>query len=74
MYGSIALPWLGQVHIEKNYAFAEFVTPEDATAALAFDGIMLHGTVLKLKRPKDYVQPVVSLTLALFHVSWRFQV
>lgn len=45
------------VNVEKNYAFAEFLTPEDATAALAFDGVTLHGTILKIRRPKDYVPP-----------------
>lgn len=49
-----------QVNLEKNHAFAEFITPEDATAALAFDGVILHGTTLKIRRPKDYVQPSVS--------------
>ena len=42
------------MNTEKGYAFAEFVTPEDCTMALALDGILLHGTVLKLRRPKDY--------------------
>ena len=46
--------------MEKAYAFAEFITPEDATAALAFDGVTLHGTTLKIRRPKDFVSPSVS--------------
>ncbi|CAM6128190.1 unnamed protein product [Calypogeia fissa] len=45
------------VNMEKNHAFAEFITPEDATAALSFDGVTLHGTTLKIRRPKDFVQP-----------------
>lgn len=45
------------VNVEKSYAFAEFLTPEDATAGLAFDGITLHGTTLKIRRPRDYVPP-----------------
>ncbi|KAL2635598.1 hypothetical protein R1flu_007077 [Riccia fluitans] len=45
------------VNVEKSYAFAEFITPEDATAALAFDGVTLHGTTLKIRRPKDFVPP-----------------
>ncbi|KAJ7547317.1 hypothetical protein O6H91_08G079900 [Diphasiastrum complanatum] len=47
------------VHVDKSYAFAEFLTPEDATAAIAFDGITLHGTTLKIRRPKDFVHPIV---------------
>ncbi|MCO5563459.1 hypothetical protein L7F22_017101 [Adiantum nelumboides] len=45
------------VNVEKSYAFAEFLTPEDATNGLAFDGITLHGTTLKIRRPRDYVLP-----------------
>lgn len=48
-----------QVNVDKSYAFAEFITPEDATAALAFDGVTLHGTTLKIRRPKDFAQPAV---------------
>ncbi|XP_073395039.1 uncharacterized protein [Physcomitrium patens] len=45
------------VNIEKAYAFAEFITPEDATTALGFDGVTLHGTILKIRRPKDFIAP-----------------
>eukprot|EP00250_Pteridium_aquilinum_P000120 c10136_g1_i1 orf=391-2070(+) len=45
------------VNVDKSYAFAEFLTPEDATAGLAFDGITLHGTTLKIRRPRDYIPP-----------------
>lgn len=45
------------VNVEKSYAFAEFLTSEDATAGLAFDGITLHGTTLKIRRPRDYIPP-----------------
>ncbi|KAG0366337.1 U2 small nuclear RNA auxiliary factor 2 [Gamsiella multidivaricata] len=47
------------VHInyEKNYAFVEFRTPEEATAAMAFDGIVFQGQTLKIRRPKDYQPP-----------------
>jgi hypothetical protein len=47
------------VNVEKAYAFAEFITPEDATVALAFDGVTLHGTTLKIRRPKDFIPPAV---------------
>ncbi|KAF8931390.1 U2 small nuclear RNA auxiliary factor 2 [Dissophora ornata] len=59
------------VHInyEKNYAFVEltgdsyistkpqFRTPEEATAAMAFDGIVFQSQTLKIRRPKDYQPP-----------------
>ncbi|KAF9952001.1 U2 small nuclear RNA auxiliary factor 2 [Mortierella alpina] len=47
------------VHInyDKNYAFVEFRTPEEATAAMAFDGISFQGQTLKIRRPKDYQPP-----------------
>ncbi|KAG0210956.1 U2 small nuclear RNA auxiliary factor 2 [Mortierella sp. GBA30] len=47
------------VHInyDKNYAFVEFRTPEEATAAMAFDGISFQGQILKIRRPKDYQPP-----------------
>ncbi|KZT34246.1 hypothetical protein SISSUDRAFT_1036454 [Sistotremastrum suecicum HHB10207 ss-3] len=43
-----------QCNYEKNYAFVEFRSAEDATAAMAFDGIMFIGGPLKIRRPKDY--------------------
>ncbi|KAF8523006.1 hypothetical protein JB92DRAFT_3087536 [Gautieria morchelliformis] len=43
-----------QVNYEKNYAFVEFRSAEDATAAIAFDGIMFLSVPLKIRRPKDY--------------------
>ncbi|KAJ3169575.1 hypothetical protein HDU88_000766 [Geranomyces variabilis] len=46
-----------QINQEKNYAFAEFRSPEEATAAMAFDGISFAGQSLKLRRPKDYQPP-----------------
>ncbi|KAG0330001.1 U2 small nuclear RNA auxiliary factor 2 [Podila humilis] len=47
------------VHInyDKNYSFVEFRTPEEATAAMAFDGIVFQGQTLKIRRPKDYQPP-----------------
>jgi splicing factor U2AF subunit len=47
-----------QINIDKNFAFLEFRTAEETTACLAFDGIMLMGQPLKLRRPKDYVPMV----------------
>ncbi|KAF9578337.1 U2 small nuclear RNA auxiliary factor 2, partial [Lunasporangiospora selenospora] len=54
-----SLPPVVSVHInqEKNYAFVEFRTPEEATAAMAFDGIVFQAMTLKIRRPKDYQPP-----------------
>ncbi|KAF9166058.1 U2 small nuclear RNA auxiliary factor 2 [Actinomortierella ambigua] len=46
-----------QINHDKNYAFVEFRTPEEATAAMAFDGIVFQGQTLKIRRPKDYQPP-----------------
>lgn len=43
-----------QLNREKNYAFIEMATTEDATAGMGFDGISFQGHALKLRRPKDY--------------------
>ncbi|KAL6648833.1 hypothetical protein ACP70R_013057 [Stipagrostis hirtigluma subsp. patula] len=44
------------INKEKHQAFVEFLTPEDATAALLFDGRSLNGSVLKIRRPKEYIE------------------
>ncbi|CAJ0904125.1 11006_t:CDS:10 [Entrophospora sp. SA101] len=46
-----------QINHDKNYAFVEFHAPEEATAAMAFDGITFQGQSLKIRRPKDYQPP-----------------
>ncbi len=46
-----------QMNREKAFAFLEFSQAEDATASMAFDGIMLHGHALKVRRPRDYKGP-----------------
>lgn len=46
-----------QINLEKNFAFLEFRSVEETTQAMAFDGIMLQGQALKIRRPKDY-QPI----------------
>ncbi|TPX66071.1 hypothetical protein SpCBS45565_g04719 [Spizellomyces sp. 'palustris'] len=46
-----------QINHDKNYAFIEFRTSEEATAAMAFDGITFAGQSLKIRRPKDYQAP-----------------
>ncbi|KAI0226343.1 hypothetical protein L0F63_003005 [Massospora cicadina] len=45
------------INHEKNYAFVEFNTPEEATAAMAFDGVSFRNQSLKIRRPKDYLPP-----------------
>ncbi|XP_051127876.1 splicing factor U2af large subunit A [Andrographis paniculata] len=42
------------IHKEKGQALLEFLTPEDASMALSFDGISFSGSNLKFRRPKDY--------------------
>ncbi|URD81604.1 RRM [Musa troglodytarum] len=41
---------------EKSQALVEFLTPQDATAALSYDGRSISGSVLKIRRPKDFVE------------------
>lgn len=48
-----------QIHKDKAQALVEFLTPEDATAALSFDGNSFAGSVLKMRRPKDFVEAAV---------------
>lgn len=43
-----------QCNYEKNYAFVEFRSAEDASAAMAFDGVIFINGPLKIRRPKDY--------------------
>ncbi|KAF9072301.1 hypothetical protein BDP27DRAFT_426288 [Rhodocollybia butyracea] len=59
-----------QCNYEKNYAFVEFRSAEDATSAMAFDGIIFINGPLKIRRPKDYggaeiptstAQPIVQV-------------
>lgn len=35
----------------------QYRSAEDATAAMAFDGIIFQGVPLKIRRPKDYAGP-----------------
>lgn len=55
-----------QCNYEKNYAFVEFRSAEDATAAMAFDGIIFINGPLKIRRPKDYGG--VEITTPSVHV------
>lgn len=44
------------IHKEKGHAFVEFITPEDASAALLFDNRSFFGSNLKIRRPKNFVE------------------
>ncbi|XVF28558.1 hypothetical protein REPUB_Repub15cG0040200 [Reevesia pubescens] len=44
------------IHKGKSQALVEFLTPEVASAALSFDGSTFSGSVLKIRRPKDFVE------------------
>ncbi|KAG1760140.1 hypothetical protein EDD22DRAFT_991777 [Suillus occidentalis] len=55
-----------QCNYEKNYAFVEFRSAEDATAAMAFDGIIFINGPLKIRRPKDYGG--IEITVPSVHV------
>ncbi|WOL09954.1 hypothetical protein Cni_G18708 [Canna indica] len=46
---------------EKNQAVVEFLTPQDATSALSFDGRSFSGSLLKIRRPKDFVETAVNV-------------
>jgi len=72
--------YLLQINKEKCQAVVEFLTPEDATSAISFDGRYLSGSVLKIRRPKDFVEaavrflylpilPIFSFFLSAFHFS-----
>ncbi|KAE8209297.1 hypothetical protein CF327_g6698 [Tilletia walkeri] len=46
-----------QINPDKGYAFVEFKSPEEATNAMSFDGIVFQNQSLKIRRPKDYQGP-----------------
>ena len=49
------------MNLDKNFAFLEFRSIDEATQAIAFDGINFKGQSLKIRRPHDY-QPMPGLT------------
>lgn len=53
--------FLLQIHKEKGQALLEFLTPEDASAALSFDGRSFAGSILKIRRPKDFIELTVRI-------------
>ncbi|XP_038906743.1 splicing factor U2af large subunit B [Benincasa hispida] len=48
------------IHKDRGQALVEFLTPEDASAALSFDGSDFSGSILKIRRPKDYIEIVTG--------------
>lgn len=50
----------------------EFLTPEDALAALAFDGTSFFGCILKIRRPKDFIDVAVRIFPTL-HAFYCFE-
>ncbi|XP_047321402.1 splicing factor U2af large subunit A [Impatiens glandulifera] len=50
------------VNKEKSQAIVEFLTPEDASAALAFDGRSFFGSFLKVRRPKDFIEVTTGIS------------
>lgn len=50
-----------QIHKEKGQALLEFLTPEDASAALSFDGRSFCGSIIKIRRPKDFIEVAVRM-------------
>ncbi|KAJ3416097.1 U2 small nuclear RNA auxiliary factor 2 [Chytridiales sp. JEL 0842] len=55
-----------QINHDKNYAFLEFRTADEATAAMALDGLSFQGQTLKIRRPKDYQPPPGAATSAVY--------
>lgn len=63
MIGLICIFTFLQLNKEKSQALVEFLTPQDATAALSYDGRSISGSVLKIRRPKDFVETAVRLLI-----------
>ncbi|XP_039048803.1 splicing factor U2af large subunit B-like [Hibiscus syriacus] len=62
------------IHKGKGQALVEFLTPEDASAAHSVDGSIFSGSVLKIKRPKDFIELVFrQLLFSCRLVNWRNQ-
>ncbi|CCA72072.1 related to pre-mRNA splicing factor U2AF large chain [Serendipita indica DSM 11827] len=55
-----------QVNREKNYAFVEFRSAEDATAGMALDGTVFLDGPLRVRRPHDYAGPEAMTGVAGF--------
>lgn len=42
------------INYEKKFAFVELRTVEEASNAMALDGIMFEGVAVRIRRPNDY--------------------
>ncbi|CAH2059600.1 unnamed protein product [Thlaspi arvense] len=54
------------INKEKSQALVEFLTPQDASAALSLDGCSFAGSNLRIRRPKDYVETTVRIIYIFF--------
>ncbi|VVB07249.1 unnamed protein product [Arabis nemorensis] len=54
------------INKEKSQALVEFLTPQDASAALSLDGCSFAGANLKIRRPKDYVETTLMEIVSVF--------
>ncbi|KAG7573483.1 RNA recognition motif domain [Arabidopsis suecica] len=62
------------INKEKSQALVEFLTPQDASAALSLDGCSFAGSNLKIRRPKDYVGTTgVYVGYVIIHIQEGFQ-
>lgn len=48
------------INNSRKLSLLEFKSSEDTTVALAFSGIEYNGTKLELRRPKDYIVPLIA--------------
>ena len=67
-----------QINLDKNFAFLEIRSVEEASAALAFDGINFMGQSLKIRRPSDYkalpnMVPSASFSLLFTQLNSRVE-
>ena len=59
-----------QINLDKNFAFLEIRSVDEASAALAFDGINFMGQSLKIRRPSDYKAMPNQVFLFWCKVHW----
>jgi len=51
-----------QFSVSRQLGLIELKSSEDATVALAFSGIDYDGALVEMRRPKDYIVPIVADT------------
>lgn len=49
-----------QLNVDKTLAMIEFKNTNDTTVCLAFSGLEFEGRKLEIRRPKDYIVPLVA--------------